>query len=1088
MIVLHAHWSGGKLHLWGETTPLVAAGSAVTREAGFHTATLLRDELAVAVEGLIGTDVGVLGRAEAPIELMLPTRSEVPIPSPALAHASGHDAHDDDGNMRAVTLRSWRVESITIAPTDAFQILERLEEAFGSLDLEDGTTGHSMAAGDSLLFFAAGARFARSLLAEQKVVPTLLQENGHGMRAQWQPWLSDESSSQKLFLLAGAMPPIARAVMDSFQHQAGPIVEDYLNSLVDAAARRALVRETMIDAIDGRDPAVDAQVAWLSGLLGDGDTVTVDDSRKNTVLKTVRRWIGGLEDRGGGGDWRLCLKLNEPMFLGTLADLDAPGDDIVWSLTFHLQALENHSVMVDAEDVWALRSDSASVGGRRIDNPQDLLLKELARASRVYRTLEKALADSSPISIDLDTRKAYEFLREVRPLLIEQGIGIEVPEWWDSPAARIGARLKLDAEPLENMAGAGGSPSSAAKASLGLQALVGYEWRIAVGNNPLTLVEFQKLAQSRAPLVRIDGRWVEVRPEDVRAAVDFIKQNPGGEMPLADALRLAYRTDPAKTGVPILGLDATGWVATMLDATSAPDGTSKGSPMPILETPRGFHGELRPYQSRGLSWLAFLDSIGLGPCLADDMGLGKTIQLLALLVNERERYADLKAADPDAAIEAVGPTLLVVPMSIVSNWKREATRFAPGLRVMVHHGVERLTGELFLHETLKSDLVITTYALAHRDRAMIELVPWYRVVVDEAQNIKNPAAKQSQAIRQLPVTRRIALTGTPLENRLAELWSIIDFCNPGYLGTLGDFRSYFAVPVERYHDKERAKRLRALVRPFILRRLKTDPTVISDLPPKLETKEYCRLTSEQASLYESCVKEMLTKVESAEGIRRRGLVLTALIRLKQICNHPQQLPVDEAAVPTDLGSPNPARSGKCIRLLELLDEVIAAGDQALVFTQFRQMAVLLATMLRQALDREVLLLHGGTPQGQRQNLIDRFQREGKAAPVLVLSLKAGGVGLNLTAASHVFHFDRWWNPAVENQATDRAFRIGQTKTVNVHKFLVSGTLEERIDQMIESKIALAEDVIGSGEDWLTELTTSQLRDILTLRPEAIGDE
>lgn len=1074
MMVLHAQWSGGGLLIWGESWPAGASGRAP--EGNLHPWAAPVADLAALI-----ASAGWSGQTAIDEQLLvLPTVGGRPLPSRPLAHASGVVGRGNGATEEPVTLAEWRVPCVRVSAESAPQVLDRLEDRAAREDDAgwENEGNERLLIGDGLRFYAVAARLARSFLAEQRLVPALVAENGHGLRAVWQPWLHDESAARRIELLAESMPPIARAARDAFDHQAHPIIEDFLTSIVDAWSRRTLEHERMIEAIEGRSASEDPQVAWLAGLLGAERAVPVDDPKRPALIKTVRRWLGGLEDRGVGGVWRLCLRLEEPTLASPLADLEAPGGDIVWALTFHLQSQENESILVDAEDVWSLRAETATVKGRRIDEPQEVLLKELARAARVYRRLEEPMREAAPIGVELDTKQAYEFLREIRPLLMEQGFGVIVPEWWDSPAARIGARLRLNAPEVSDGTSVAKGPGSTGPAMLGLQALVGYEWQIAVGSVPLTLAEFEKLAASRAPLVRIGGQWVEVRPEDVRAALDFIRENPGGEMRVAEALRLAYRTDPSRTGVPITGLDATGWVATMLDAAGG------GETMPMLQTPAEFHGGLRPYQARGLSWLAFLDSMGLGPCLADDMGLGKTIQLLALLLHERAK-GRAAAGAADSATE-VGPTLLVVPMSIVSNWRREAERFAPSLRVIVHHGVERLVGESFFHAAIKADLVITTYALAHRDREFLELVPWHRVVLDEAQNIKNPTAKQSQAVRSLPVTRRIALTGTPLENRLSELWSIIDFCNPGYLGTLGEFRSFFAVPIERYHDKERGRRLRSLVRPFILRRLKTDPTVISDLPAKLETKEYCRLTSEQAALYESCVKDMLSKVDEAEGIRRRGLVLTALIRLKQICNHPEQLPHDEEEAPE--AKADPTRSGKCLRLLELLEEVVAEGQQALVFTQFRQMADLLAGMLRSGLDRDVLVLHGGTTQVQRQAIVDRFQKADGTAPVLVLSLKAGGVGLNLTAASHVFHFDRWWNPAVENQATDRAFRIGQTKTVNVHKFIVGGTLEDRIDQMIESKIALAEDVIGSGEEWLTEMSTAQLRDVLMLRPEAMADE
>jgi SNF2 family DNA or RNA helicase len=425
-------------------------------------------------------------------------------------------------------------------------------------------------------------------------------------------------------------------------------------------------------------------------------------------------------------------------------------------------------------------------------------------------------------------------------------------------------------------------------------------------------------------------------------------------------------------------------------------------------------------------------------------------------------------------------------MSVVGNWIHEARRFCPDLRVLVHHGIGRFQGDEFVSKANNSDAVITTYAIAHRDKDLLQRVHWQRVVLDEAQYIKNPGTKQAIAVRSLPSNTRIALTGTPVENRLSELWSILDFLNPGYLGPAQTFRKRFSLPVERYHDAARGKQLRDLVRPFILRRLKTEPGVAADLPEKLESREFSHLTSEQAALYEQVVARMLAEVDAADGMQRRGLVLSTLIKLKQICNHPSQYLKDfNFELP---GAPVVARSGKCVRLIEMLDEVLASGEQALVFTQFRQMGALLASMIRHELDREPLFFHGGTPQAQRVAIVDRFQKADGTAPILLVSLKAGGVGLNLTAATHVFHFDRWWNPAVENQATDRAYRIGQVRTVQVHKFVVRGTLEERIDEMIEQKTELAENIIGAGEAWLTELSTDQLREMLTLRREAVGDE
>jgi SNF2 family DNA or RNA helicase len=447
------------------------------------------------------------------------------------------------------------------------------------------------------------------------------------------------------------------------------------------------------------------------------------------------------------------------------------------------------------------------------------------------------------------------------------------------------------------------------------------------------------------------------------------------------------------------------------------------------------------------------------------MGLGKTIQVLALLLHLEERD------------ELGHPVLLICPTSVVSNWRKEAERFAPALRVLIHHGPERHEGERFQREAARHHLVVSTYSLVHRDLERLSGVRWSGLVLDEAQNIKNPQAKQTRSLRNLSAPRRIALTGTPIENRLSELWSIMEFLNPGYLGSEAGFRRRYALPIERYRDAAATGELRRLVEPFVLRRVKTDPAVIKDLPSKNEMKVYCNLTQEQATLYQAVVSESLEKIEESEGIGRKGEVLAALTRLKQICNHPAHFLAD--------GSSLPHRSGKLTRLTEMLEELLAEGDRALVFTQYAEMGKLIQRHLRDALSIDVLFLHGAVPAPERERLIGAFQEDREGPPVFVLSLKAGGFGLNLTEARHVFHYDRWWNPAVEDQATDRAFRIGQKQSVSVYKFICAGTVEEKVDELAERKKELAESVILSGEGFITELSTESLRELFELRKEAL---
>ncbi|MCK4873489.1 MAG: DEAD/DEAH box helicase [Phycisphaerales bacterium] len=1073
MDVLHGIWSRDALNVWAEAesdAENVPTSHAPGADGVMHAFAAGPDRVASLLRAM---HAHVNGAAPVELRLMLPGCGGRPTMSPGLAHAIGHAAHDDEGDVP--TLAEFRVPALALGPKGLLTILSACD------GWEDSP---SIRMGRSLRYWCVAGRFARYLITHQRLVPMLLQTVDGGLAGVWQPWLVDDEIGKQASLLTTSMPPVVRSVVDPCKHEPWPILRGFLQATVDAAAREALLGEQMEEVIEGRDADADSHVAWLAGLLGDGRFVAAPNGDTTTMLRTVRHWIAQLDEHGQDAQFRLCIQLVEPSSPG-LADLQAPGDSILWTMRFSLQSVDDVQLSVDAEEIWAGPGDAQIIDGHRIENPHELLLAELGRASRVYPKLEDALDESTPTSLRLTTRETYQFLREYQPLLIESEFAVDVPRWWNNPAARLGARLIVESDeqgPGESRATGTGSMSSA---QIGLQSLVKYSWQIALGDHVLTLQEFEALAKQGAPLVRAGNQWVEVRPEDMAHAMNFIAQNPGGETTVLEAIRLAYASDAKRTGLSVLGMTASGWVGRLFGDTVSPQR------MEMLETPEHFHGELRPYQEKGLSWLVFLDRFGFGACLADDMGLGKTIQLLALLLHERRLTA--VGGDGRTGSAAINPTLLIVPMSVVNNWVRETNRFAPSLRVLVHHGPERLAGSELAHAVGTHDIVVTTYALAHRDVKHLRAVNWGRIVLDEAQNVKNPSSKQAAAIRSLNTERRVALTGTPVENRLQELWSIIDFLNPGYLGKLGEFRRQFALPIERYHKKDKAVRLRGMVQPFVLRRLKTDPTVIADLPEKIETKEYVQLTSEQATLYEQTVEQMLSSVDRAQGIRRRGVVLATLVKLKQICNHPAQLfketahgqAIDARALSTG-PPPDVTRSCKTIRIGEILEELIAEGDQALVFTQFRQMGHILAAMLRHELDREILFMHGGVSVKARQRMIDQFQSRDASTPIFVLSLKAGGFGLNLTAANHVIHFDRWWNPAVENQATDRAFRIGQTRTVFVHKFICTGTLEERIDRMIEHKLQLADNIVGSGEQWLTELDTKQLRELLELRPGAVN--
>ena len=629
-------------------------------------------------------------------------------------------------------------------------------------------------------------------------------------------------------------------------------------------------------------------------------------------------------------------------------------------------------------------------------------------------------------------------------MLDEAGFGVLLPSWWDR-RRKLGLALSAHT-PVDGVIGK-------KKSRFGRDQLVEFRWELAVGDDTLTEDEIAALAETKAPLIRLRGQWVAVDPDQLRRGLEFLAREPKGQATAAEILALAARhPEDGDTPLEFTSVRADGWLGDLLSGAAAES-------LQPVEPPPGFTAKLRPYQQRGLSWLSFLSSLRLGSCLADDMGLGKTVQLLAMESLERHQ-------DP-----SIGPTLLLCPMSLVGDWQREAARFAPDLRVYAHHGGARLRGDALREHLADTDLVVTTYATATRDIDQLCGHEWNRVVLDEAQAVKNSLSQGAKAVRRLEAPHRVALTGTPMENRLAELWSIMDFLNPGLLGSSELFRTRYAIPVERHGQTEPAERLRAITRPYILRRLKTDPTIIDDLPEKIEIKQYCQLTTEQASLYQSIVDDMLEKIENTTGIERRGNVLAAMAKLKQVCNHPAQLLHDR--------SPIGARSGKVIRLEEILEEVVAAGDRVLCFTQFTEFAEMLVPHLAARFGQDVLYLHGGTPKKRRDEMVAGFQ-SGDGPSIFLLSLKAGGTGLNLTAANHVVHLDRWWNPAVENQATDRAFRIGQQRTVQVRKFICTGTLEEKIDEMIEEKKALADLVVSDGEGWLTELSTGDLRKVFTL--------
>jgi hypothetical protein len=975
--------------------------------------------------------------------LALPTRGARPCPSPDLASAARLAG---SAVPQADHLAAWVVPTVRLDTATASEVLNRFEDS-------------AQVTGATVRYAAALVPLARRIVADGLVVPSMDWDDGDELwYAAWQPMPSLRLAGVRGPLVA-AMPPALRCWM--FDNEitlapAGEVFDGALNSFVDMVANRALAGGSWIlpPARRGRRPErVPVAEHWLAALTGDTNAMAVDeadDLDAEEFALELERWRSGGKDTGvPAGLVRTCLRLTAPAGVTTVSHPQAAPQDQdggqSWSVELLLQSVEDPSLVAAAGEVWRHDGNARLFAEAGID-PQAELLAGLGRAAGVFPPLAKALQHAMPVAVPLDGAGALDFLRTKAAELSRAGLGVQLPAWW-SGRQRLGLRLAVSTP---------AQPGIVDKpAAFGMDQLVEYAWQVSLGDDVLTEQELAELANAKEPLVRVRGQWVEV--DQVRLAQGLKQLGKARRKPMTarDVFRASLFGDDLDAGLPLLGVQATGWLGDLLAGSG--DGVFR--PVP---TPDGFGALLRPYQERGLGWLAFMDNLGVGAVLADDMGLGKTIQVLALLELERQQGG-------------AGPTLLVCPMSLVANWQREAARFTPKLAVHVHHGAERLTGKQ-LQQVAGDDLVLTTYALALRDQYELAEVGWRRIVVDEAQAIKNGAAKQSRAIRALPAARRIALTGTPVENRLADLHSIMEFASPGLLGGAEAFKRHFAVPIERDGDTAAAERLRKVTGAFMLRRLKTDPQIITDLPEKVEITVVCNLTREQASLYQAVLDDMMRQVEQATGIDRRGLILATLTKLKQVCNHPAQLLKD--------GSRIAGRSGKVARVGEICEEVLAAGEKVLLFTQFAEFGTMLSEHLSATFSQPVPFLHGAVAKKARDAMVTSFQQE--AGPGLfVLSLKAGGVGLNLTAANHVIHVDRWWNPAVEDQATDRAFRIGQRRNVQVRKLLCAGTLEERIDAVLAQKKALAEATVGTGEAWLTELSTQALRDLVALNRDAV---
>ncbi|MGA9277758.1 DEAD/DEAH box helicase [Ilumatobacter sp.] len=921
---------------------------------------------------------------------------------------------------------------------------------------------------DSIAWFARVAELARRVVSAGRMSPIVVEE-GPFTVARWVPEVDDDIAGL-VTALDIAQPPICTA---GSGHDTRKIFE----LMVDGIARASLSQGGWkADVGRGRKGSTQALRAVFGALAKPDHVVRGGTTEFDLALGQLRDELDRHRRRLSG----------EPVVIPRVRLLMSHDPHDPWEVRLELVDDTDSMRWCTAADVWDRNDRATEVAReeRHLPTLVGLLNDVVARIAPVVPGLADLAVEHEPTGVELDLETAEDFI-DVAPFELEKaGVELIGPE----RLIRNTVRVAGEATP---------TPQDDRKKQFGREALV--EWKLVIGDEQISDAELERAQEAGATLLHTGDRWVRIDADELRRKRDKLReleQTRSRVTPL-QLLQLANDDEATEEHPTIVVHGESGDVE--LGADLDPNDPAANAPMSDTDWVRNllnglpddrleevvessdFVGELRHYQRRGLAWMQFLSRLGLGGCLADDMGLGKTATTLAHLV------------------ERPGPHLVVCPLSVVRNWHSESHRFTPKLEVSVHHGSQRdkqleliskamkarpgddasSADEMFLVDP-ELQIVITTYGLLPRDLEHLGEIDWTTVVLDEAQMVKNPNTKAARAVRQLRADQKIALTGTPVENRLSELWSILDAVNPGILGGLERFRKDFASPIERATDPEAAAdaagRLRRITGPFILRRTKADKRLLPDLPDKIEQIAYAKLTKEQATLYQQVVDQLLVDAEQAKGMRRRGLVLAALMRLKQICNHPAHALKD--------GSRLAGRSGKLTRFDELVTDLLEQGERALVFTQFREMGDLLVRHVNEQFSFDAPFLHGGVSRTRRDSMVDQFQ-DGSAPPLLLVSLKAGGTGLNLTAASQVIHYDRWWNPAVEDQATDRAWRIGQTQTVNVHKLVCEGTVEEKVSQVIDDKRKLAEQVVGTGEGeaWMSELSTDQLRDLVVLEQE-----
>jgi SNF2 family DNA or RNA helicase len=1034
MKILHAFWlpettdsflQGGSFRLWAETMERTPARHS--RGTQVHPFSLLGESWSDFLEEL-GAKPSAFALRDTldSCTIHLPSVPDAPLPSPQLAKY-WPEAVDE---TRA-TLQPWRVDC---------QRLDHPIKQLSEIHFLSFYGTENVHPGNDFLFWYWFTQELKRLLMRDQYLPALIYHQpptAKGKRklppfelyGSWR-WASDQY--EQLIADACDRMPGACACVPGGPMEGEGLLRHCTEVLLDR-----IVRHTPL-------PAVFAKRIDSSPLTACVDPQTRPWKSAERAMEDYRQWqqwrrriIGTERDVA----FTLGFRLVEP----------PDGGEEDWSLHFVVVPKDDPSQRLALSDYWSATKKEREGMRRQLGKDFEThLLLDLGLAARMVPKLWAGLDTAEPRTVAMDLDEAFGFLEESAWVLEDAGFKIIVPAWW-TPQGRRRVKIRLRSSPAKSASGA-----TTGAGHVNLDNLIRYNYQLAIGDQVVSEEEWRRLVEAKSPLVRFRGQWVELDRDKMQEMLAFWREH-GQETPEMSIQELLQRTATDDA----FEVDRDDALAAMLDRLR-----DRSRLEPIADLPQ-LNAQLRDYQKRGVAWLRFLEQLGLNGCLADDMGLGKTMQVIARLVQERD------------GADGLAPTLLVAPTSVLGNWHKEIEKFAPHLKTLVHHGPGRERDEqAFRRLAADKAMVITSYALARLDQKLFAVMDWHRVVLDEAQNIKNPKAAQTKAVLKLKAGHRLALTGTPVENRLTDLWSIFNFANPGYLDTQARFRKRFELPVQRDNDPVQTATLKRLVEPFILRRVKTDKAIIADLPDKVEAIIYCNLGKEQAALYESVVRDVERQLEEKEGIERQGLMLSTLMKLKQICNHPAQFLQDGSAFTAE-------RSHKLERLGEMLEEVMAEGESALVFSQFTEIGSQLERLLKHGMGYNTYYLHGATSRGRREAMIEAFQDPQTEPSIFVLSLKAGGVGITLTKANHVFHFDRWWNPAVEDQASDRAFRIGQEKNVFVHKFVTLGTLEERINDMIEEKKALAGAIVGNDESWLTRLDNERFKDLIRLNRDAV---